>query len=59
MTTQSEEKRAIQQTYDFLVYLKNSKRLDSDKVRQEAQRLMRHYPTNYSLDKLYKIKKGE
>lgn len=45
MTMRNERTRSIIQTRDFLVYLSRDQGLP-ESVRNEARRLLRHYPTS-------------
>ena len=44
MTMPEERTRAVLQTREFLIELKNDKQF-SEEIRDEARRLLRHYPT--------------
>lgn len=55
MTMNYERKNAVVRTEDFLVRLcdpKQTPRVPSS-VRQEARRLLKHYPTEYHVDKIF------
>ena len=55
MTIASERKSAVLRTEQFLISLcdpKQTPRVPSE-VRQEARRLLKHYPTEYHVDKIF------
>ena len=51
MTLPDERYRSVQQTADFLRELSYSIPRVPKAVREEARRLLRHYPTTYDLDR--------
>jgi len=63
MTIPSEEKIALNKTWDFLrslLYPKETPRVSS-RIRNEAYHCLKHYPMPYRIAKLYKkeVKKWE